>query len=110
MSRRTRPGFPYLAGAPLLIAHRGGSRLASRLGVPPIVIGLTIVAVGTSTPELAIGVEAALRWLGEQMQHNFAVDGRLEDGATRLKFIAKESGIGEIAIMSDGNAPALTTT
>ncbi len=25
---RRRPGFPYFAGAPLLIAHRGGSRLA----------------------------------------------------------------------------------
>ena len=27
-SRPTRPGFPYLAGAPLLIAHRGGAALA----------------------------------------------------------------------------------
>lgn len=45
-----------IAGAEFLV--RGGSRLAARLGVPPIVIGLTLVAVGTSTPELAVGIEA----------------------------------------------------
>ncbi|MDE2772399.1 MAG: glycerophosphodiester phosphodiesterase [Gemmatimonadota bacterium] len=28
MYRATRPGHPYLAGAPLLVAHRGGARLA----------------------------------------------------------------------------------
>lgn len=28
LSRHARPGSPYLAGAPLLIAHRGGARLA----------------------------------------------------------------------------------
>ncbi|HEY5566349.1 MAG TPA: sodium:calcium antiporter, partial [Gammaproteobacteria bacterium] len=45
-----------IAGAELLT--RAGSRLAAQLGVPPLVIGLTIVAVGTSAPELAIGIEA----------------------------------------------------
>ncbi len=51
-----------VAGAEGLV--RGGSRLAARLGVRPIVIGLTVVAIGTSMPELAIGIEAALHGSG----------------------------------------------
>ena len=46
-----------LIGAELLV--RGGSKLAIRLGVTPIVIGLTVVSIGTSMPELAIGIDAA---------------------------------------------------
>lgn len=46
-----------LAGAEVLV--RAGTRVATRLGIPPIVIGLTVVSVGTSLPELAIGVDAA---------------------------------------------------
>ena len=45
-----------LIGADLLV--RGGVALASHLGVRPIVIGLTVVALGTSLPELAIGIDA----------------------------------------------------
>lgn len=37
---------------------RGATRIATFLGIPPIVIGLTIVAFGTSAPELAVGVVA----------------------------------------------------
>lgn len=39
---------------------RGGSRLALRLGITPLVVGLTIVAFGTSLPELIVSVVAAL--------------------------------------------------
>ncbi|ABM61681.1 calcium/sodium antiporter [Halorhodospira halophila] len=46
-----------LAGAELLV--RGASRLAQRLGIAPLVVGLTVVAFGTSAPELAITVRAA---------------------------------------------------
>jgi cation:H+ antiporter len=45
-----------LLGADLLV--RGGAALASHLGVRPIVIGLTVVSLGTSLPELAIGIDA----------------------------------------------------
>lgn len=45
-------------GAELLT--RGGAALARQMRVPPVVIGLTIVAIGTSTPELAIGIDAAM--------------------------------------------------
>lgn len=43
----------------------GASGLARRLGIPPLVIGLTIVAFGTSAPELAVSVTAALRGANE---------------------------------------------
>ena len=38
---------------------RGGSSLAARLGVTPLLIGLTVVAYGTSTPELVVSAMAA---------------------------------------------------
>lgn len=39
---------------------RGASRIASVLGIPPMIIGLTVVAFGTSTPELAVSINAVL--------------------------------------------------
>ena len=52
-------GFLLLIkGADLLVD--GSSSLASRLRVSQIVIGLTIVAFGTSTPELIVNVFAAI--------------------------------------------------
>ncbi len=50
-------GFLIL-GAEALV--RGASRLAAVLGISPLVIGLTVVAFGTSSPELAVGVKSAL--------------------------------------------------
>ena len=46
-------------GAETLV--RGSSQLAQKLGIPPLVIGLTIVAFGTSSPELLVSISAALR-------------------------------------------------
>ena len=48
-------------GAEILV--RGASRLASSLGISPLVIGLTIVAFGTSAPEMAVSIDAA--WAGQ---------------------------------------------
>ncbi len=39
---------------------RGAVGVATRLGLPPMVIGLTLVGFGTSTPELLTSVQAAL--------------------------------------------------
>jgi cation:H+ antiporter len=50
-------------GADLMI--RGASRLARQLGVNAMVIGLTVVAMGTSTPELLVGVVASVRDSGD---------------------------------------------
>jgi cation:H+ antiporter len=41
-------------GAELLV--KGASNLAAILGIPPLIIGLTIVAYGTSAPEMAVSV------------------------------------------------------
>ncbi|MFW5911543.1 MAG: calcium/sodium antiporter [Halolamina sp.] len=40
-------------------------RLARRCGLSDLTIGLTVVAVGTSTPELAVSIDAALKGLGD---------------------------------------------
>jgi cation:H+ antiporter len=39
---------------------RGASKLALSLGISPLVVGLTVVAFGTSAPEIAVSVGAAL--------------------------------------------------
>jgi len=58
-----------VAGITLLVTGgeamvRGAADVARGLGVPPLVIGLTIVAFGTSAPELAVNITAALRGNG----------------------------------------------
>ncbi len=39
---------------------RGASQLAALIGIPPLIIGLTVVAFGTSSPELAVSIQSAL--------------------------------------------------
>ena len=52
-------GFVFLMkGADFFV--EGSSSIAKRLKVPPIIIGLTIVAMGTSLPETAVSVTASL--------------------------------------------------
>lgn len=46
-------------GAELLV--RGASRLATAVGISPLVVGLTVVAFGTSSPELAVSVMSAFK-------------------------------------------------
>jgi cation:H+ antiporter len=56
-------GFAVLyVGAEGLI--RGGASLALRMGIAPLVVGLTIVAFGTSSPELIVSLQAALAGSG----------------------------------------------
>ncbi len=50
-----------VAGAELLV--RGASRLALSFGISPLVVGLTVVAFGTSAPEMAVSVQSA--WSGQ---------------------------------------------
>lgn len=52
-------GLAVLVGGGELLV-RGAVAAANTLGVPPLVIGLTIVSLGTSAPELVIGVQAVL--------------------------------------------------
>lgn len=63
--------FAYLlAGLLLLVLGaeslvRGAVKLAERLGISALVIGLTVVAFGTSAPELAVSVQASLSGSGD---------------------------------------------
>ena len=50
-------------GAELLV--KGSANLAMRCGVSALVAGLTIVAFGTSAPELVVSIKAALDGLGD---------------------------------------------
>lgn len=59
-----------VGGAELVL--RGASRLAGLLGINPMVIGLTIVSVGTSAPELAVGLTAVAEGRGALAVGNIA--------------------------------------
>jgi cation:H+ antiporter len=50
-----------VAGAEFLV--KGSSRLAVAVGISPLVVGLTVVAFGTSAPELAVSVMSS--WQGK---------------------------------------------
>ncbi len=59
----------FVAGLGLLVAGgslfvQGGADLALALGVAPAIVGLTVVALGTSMPELATSVVGAVRGHG----------------------------------------------
>ena len=47
---------------------RGAAQLARQMGVSPLVVGLTIIAFGTSAPEIAVSLQAA-----HQGEHDLAV-------------------------------------
>ena len=50
-------------GADYLV--KGGANIALRLKVSPLVIGLTLVAYGTSAPELVVSIDSSLKGLGD---------------------------------------------
>ncbi len=50
-----------IGGAQLLV--RGAGKLALGFGISPLVVGLTVVAFGTSSPEMAVSVQSA--WSGQ---------------------------------------------
>ena len=52
-------GLVFLVGGAELLV-RGASKLAFSFGISPLVVGLTIVAFGTSAPEMAVSVNAVL--------------------------------------------------
>jgi cation:H+ antiporter len=59
-------GFLFLFGLFLLVLGgeilvKSASKIARYFGITPLVIGLTIVAFGTSSPELAVSLEAGLK-------------------------------------------------
>ena len=62
-------GFAALfGGAELLV--RGAIGLARRMGVPPLMIGMTVVAFATSSPEIIVSLDAVLRGASALMVGN----------------------------------------
>jgi cation:H+ antiporter len=57
-----------VVGAYILV--EGASRIAYAFGVSELVVGLTIVAIGTSTPELAISITSALHQRAGQIDNS----------------------------------------
>ncbi|MEP1229731.1 MAG: sodium:calcium antiporter, partial [Litorimonas sp.] len=69
------PIFLLILGLVILIIAgdvmvRGAAALARHWGVPSLIVGLTIVAFGTSAPELVVGVQAVLSGAGELASGN----------------------------------------
>ena len=57
-------GFTLLVGGAEVLV-RGAARLAAQFGIQPLIIGLTVVAFGTSAPETAVSVQAAYAGSGD---------------------------------------------
>lgn len=70
------------AGAEILV--RGAARLAAAVGISPLVVGLTVVAFGTSAPEMAVSVQAAL---GGQTGADLAVGNVVGSNIFNILFI-----------------------
>jgi cation:H+ antiporter len=85
-----------VGGAYLLIG--GGSRVAAVLRVPPIVVGLTVVAFGTSAPELFVSLVGAFKGntglvLGNVIGSNVANLGLILATAALLRPVIVERGL-----------------
>lgn len=59
-----------IGGAEVIVRY--GTLLARRLGISPLIIGLTIVSIGTSAPELAAGIRAMTADSGNLLVGNVA--------------------------------------
>lgn len=71
------PAIVFLGGLVVIIVGaemllRGATRIAAMLNIQPILIGLTVVAIGTSMPELAVGITAAYEGKGPLSVGNIA--------------------------------------
>ncbi len=60
----------------------GSSRIARRLNIPPLIIGLTLVAFGTSAPEAAVSITSAL-----QGQNDMAIGNIVGSNIFNLLFV-----------------------
>lgn len=85
-----------VGGAWMLVS--GGSRAAAVLNIPPVVVGLTVVAFGTSAPELFVSVAGALKGntglvLGNVIGSNVANLGLILAIAALLRPVIVEKGL-----------------
>ena len=85
-----------IGGAWVLVG--GGTRIAAILGVPTVVVGLTVVAFGTSAPELFVSLMGAIRGstglvLGNVIGSNVANLGLILATAALLRPVIVEGGL-----------------
>ncbi len=85
-----------VVGAWVLVS--GGTRVAAALGVPAVVVGLTVVAFGTSAPELFVSLVGAIRGntgiaLGNVIGSNVANIGLILAVAALLQPVKVEAGL-----------------
>jgi cation:H+ antiporter len=85
-----------VGGAWLLVS--GGSRVAAVLQIPPVVVGLTVVAFGTSAPELFVSLVGAFKGntglvLGNVIGSNVANLGLILAAAALLRPVIVEKGL-----------------
>lgn len=76
----------------------GAANLATRLHVPPVVLGLTLVAFGTSLPELAVNISASRSGntalsLGNIFGSNIANLGLVLGAALLIRSVSVESAV-----------------
>ncbi|MBL80689.1 MAG: hypothetical protein CMB40_02385, partial [Euryarchaeota archaeon] len=67
---------------------QGAVTIAGRLRVPPLLIGFTIVAIGTSLPELAVVIEAV-----NEGTHEIAVGGVLGSNVANVMLVLGTASI-----------------
>lgn len=72
---------------------RGAARIAAAMGTSPVVVGLTLVSLGTSAPELVVGVVATLNnegglLVGNVLGSNLANIGLILGGTALIKPLA----------------------
>ena len=80
-------GFMLLMlGGELVV--QGAVTIAGRLRVPPLLIGFTIVAIGTSLPELAVVIEAV-----NEGTHEIAVGGVLGSNVANVMLVLGTASI-----------------
>jgi len=90
-------GVAVLVGGAWVLVS-GGARVAAALGVPAVVVGLTVVAFGTSAPELFVSLVGALRGntgiaLGNVIGSNVANIGLILALAALLQPVKVEAGL-----------------
>ncbi len=90
-----------VVGAYVLV--EGGTRIAAVFGIPPVVVGLTIVAFGTSAPELFVSVAGAFKGntglvLGNVIGSNVANIGLILGVAAFIRPVIVEKGLARFEV------------
>ncbi len=86
-------GFTFLMGGGEGLVQ-GAIRISGRLQVPPLLIGFTIVAIGTSLPELAVALEAV-----KQSSPEIAVGGVIGSNVANVMLVLGTAAV--LGVCSD---------